>query len=174
MVLEELCAAKSLTSCVGLVECDILPLARKRDLLAARAVHMRKEEGITPLSGVPHQRREDLEALRTELLRERKRIVAENRSFEDDMAALSGVVGHDVVTDSEERARASEGIRLEDALEKLTVRRLDSIDRALDAMAHGTYGSCAACRRQIETKRLQLIPDTNVCAACARAAAAAE
>ena len=63
------------------------------------------------------------------------------------------------------------GWKFEGALEKLTVRRLDSIDRALDAMAQGTYGLCASCRESIEMKRLRLLPDTNLCAACARAAA---
>ena len=35
-VLEELCEARRLAPCVGLVECDVLSPAQKRDLLVAR------------------------------------------------------------------------------------------------------------------------------------------
>jgi len=51
------------------------------------------------------------------------------------------------------------------------VRRLDSIDRALDAIALGSYGVCAGCGSAIEIERLRLGPDAASCSACARSAA---
>ena len=36
-ILEELCEARRLSPCVGLVDCDVLALARRRRLLAQRA-----------------------------------------------------------------------------------------------------------------------------------------
>jgi RNA polymerase-binding transcription factor DksA len=167
-VVEELCEAKSFTPCLGLVECDILPLSQKRELLATRATRMREEEGITPLSGVPRVRSALLGELRESLLSERERIVGENRAMEREIASLVEVGGRGEVTDEEERARAGESIRLEDAIERLTVRRLDAIDRALDEMAWGTYGLCAACEAPIDVKRLRAVPDTRVCISCAR------
>jgi RNA polymerase-binding transcription factor DksA len=167
-MLDELCEAKQLTSCVGLVECDILPISQKRVLLAGRATRMRAEEGITPLSGVPHERRTVFESLRQELLEKRQRLVRNNRDIESEMTSLGEVVGHGEITDEVERARASESIRFDDVLERLRVRELDSIDRALDAIAMGTYGVCSSCGHRIEIKRLRLVPDTNACVPCAR------
>ena len=50
-VLDELCAARKLTRCVGLAECDELPPAQKRELLVARVTRLREETG-TPFSRV--------------------------------------------------------------------------------------------------------------------------
>ena len=74
------------------------------------------------------------------------------------MAALEGVLGREEITDDIERASAESGIDWGDARERLTVRRLDSIDRALDAMALGNYGLCKACGAAIEIERLRLSP----------------
>jgi RNA polymerase-binding transcription factor DksA len=137
--LEELCDAKQLTRCLGLVECDLLPLSQKRGLLATRAARMRAEEGVTPLSGAADGRRAALVELRNELLKKRDQIVLNNRKIEAEIASLSQIVGGSEITDDVERARASESIRLDDALEKLRIRQLDAIDRALDAIALGTY-----------------------------------
>ncbi|HME71327.1 MAG TPA: TraR/DksA C4-type zinc finger protein [Myxococcota bacterium] len=174
MILEELCAAKHWSPCVGLVECDVLSLPQKRTLLVARATSLREEDGATGtlLAGISHDRTTALADLRKTLLGERKRIVAENRRLEAEMAALEGVLGREEITDDIERASAESGIDWGDARERLTVRRLDSIDRALDAMALGNYGVCKACGAAIEIERLRLVPDARSCSACARSAPA--
>jgi RNA polymerase-binding transcription factor DksA len=64
------------------------------------------------------------------------------------------------ITDDVERTSAEAAIDWADARERLTVRRLDSIDRALDAMVLGNYGLCAACGAAIEVERLRLVPET--------------
>jgi RNA polymerase-binding transcription factor DksA len=173
VILEELCAAKQWSSCVGLVECDVLSLRQKRTLLVARATSLREKGAATALlGGVSHERTVALASLHKALLSEREQIVAENRRLEAEMAGLEGVLGREEITDDIERASAESGIDWGDARERLTVRRLDSIDRALDAIALGDYGSCRACGAAIEIDRLRLVPDAASCSACARSAPA--
>jgi RNA polymerase-binding transcription factor len=172
VILEELCAAKHWSSCVGLVECDVLSLPQKRTLLVARATSLREEDAATGplLAGIAHHRTTALAELHKSLLDERERIVAENRRLETEMASLEGVLGREEITDDIERASAESGIDWGDARERLTVRRLDSIDRALDAIALGNYGVCKSCGAVIEIERLRLVPDAQSCSACARSA----
>lgn len=168
VALEELCEAKSLTPCLGLVECDILSPAQKRTLLVSRATQIREEEGgPSELAGWPRERTDLLDELRRELLGERQRLVADNRRIEAELREL-GEVGHAEPADESDRGDAANSIRLDDALERLAVRRLDAIDRALDAMTRGSYGRCSGCDASIEIERLRLLPDTTWCVKCAR------
>ena len=168
-ILEELCEAKRLTPCVGLVECDLLPLAQKRELLVSRATRLREEAGgTTRLAGPTPERADQLLGLRCELLEERQQIVEANREIEAQIAFAT-----DISTDEarpEEAALAEPGltVRVDEALERLRVGRLDELDRALEAMDAGDYGICAACRGTIALERLRLHPNTHVCEPCAR------
>jgi len=168
VALDELCTAKGLAPCLGLVECDILSPAQKRTLLVTRATQLREEDGApSPLSGVAHARSAAYAELRRELLAERERLVAENRRLETEMARLDSQKREEV-SDEVDRASAENGLRLDAAMERLSVRRLDAIDRALDAMVRGSYGSCRGCGGGIEIERLRTLPDTPLCAGCAR------
>jgi hypothetical protein len=148
VVLEELCEAKQLAPCVGLLECDVLPLGPKQELLLASARRLRSETGESALSGVSELRRRELEALRSELIGERKRI------------ALGWMERLGKVRSETELAR-----------QLGPTWRVEAIDRALDAMEAGPYGFCAACGGSIEMERLRLVPDTQVCVGCAGRAA---
>lgn len=44
---------------------------------------------------------------------------------------------------------------------------LEQIDSALDRLDEGTYGQCQRCGKDIEAARLDAIPYTPFCAACA-------
>ncbi len=44
---------------------------------------------------------------------------------------------------------------------------LDQVHQALDDMQKGTYGICSQCSHDIEPARLQRLPHTNLCSACA-------
>jgi YteA family regulatory protein len=48
--------------------------------------------------------------------------------------------------------------------------RVGEIDRALRALAEGTYGRCAICGREIPAERLKAVPYTLQCVACRQAA----
>jgi RNA polymerase-binding transcription factor DksA len=154
VILEELCDAKHLTPCAGLLECDVLPLGAKQELLLASARRLRREPGAGPLAGASEERRRELEALRGELLRERSRLV------EQWLRALG-----EVRTEPAQGSRALHDTEL--ARKVGPTWRVEAIDRALDAMDAGPFGFCVACGGLIELERLRLVPDTQLCVACA-------
>jgi RNA polymerase-binding transcription factor DksA len=45
--------------------------------------------------------------------------------------------------------------------------RLAELDRALDELAQGRYGSCERCGEQIPADRLEALPGTRTCVRCA-------
>jgi RNA polymerase-binding transcription factor DksA len=173
-VLEELCDAKELTPCVGLVDCDVLSAAQKRDLLSARATRLREQEGATSLladAGAGDARALDLDELRRELLEERNEIAQENR---ERAAQAAGALRRNPrpISPDEEHELAAAGIHVvqDDDLRGLRTARLDVLDRALDALARQRYGACARCGGEIEVARLRESPDTSVCTKCAQSA----
>ena len=172
VALDELCDAKHLQPCLGLTECDVLAPSQKRTLLVTRATQLRQEEGgATELAGGPRGAESFRAERRRELLAERERIVNGNRRIEAEVAALLDV-GRDGNADPADRGDAQAQLRFDDALETLSVRHLDAIDRALDAMDRGVFGICSACGESIERERLRALPDAARCIACARAAEA--
>ncbi len=44
---------------------------------------------------------------------------------------------------------------------------LDEIDRALAAIANGSYGICAECGEPIDVLRLNMVPEIRSCLLCA-------
>ena len=151
-VLEEQSLARRLAPCVGLVECDVLSPAQKRDLLVARATRLREEEGgASFLADAPNPRASELEALRAELNEEYREIVEENRR---QRAEAAGAVQRNPrpIGLTEEHVLAGVGISifLDEDMRALCTARLDAIERALDAMARCSLGDCACCGRPIE------------------------
>jgi len=47
-------------------------------------------------------------------------------------------------------------------------QRLDDIEHALDRMQQGTFGRCNKCGKAIGQARLEALPFTSTCIACAR------
>ncbi|MBC6696198.1 TraR/DksA C4-type zinc finger protein [Terrisporobacter mayombei] len=45
---------------------------------------------------------------------------------------------------------------------------LNEINEALEKMEDGTYGICTNCHKEIEKDRLEIIPETTLCAECAK------
>ena len=50
------------------------------------------------------------------------------------------------------------------AVEQAEVARIDA---ALERIADGTWGTCVKCGEPIPEKRLELLPETPLCASCA-------
>lgn len=46
---------------------------------------------------------------------------------------------------------------------------LSDVDRALQKIAEGTYGTCDSCGREIPRERLEAIPATSLCVDCRKA-----
>jgi RNA polymerase-binding transcription factor DksA len=53
-------------------------------------------------------------------------------------------------------------------LDRKEKEEIEAIDRALAKMDEGHYGRCEKCRRDIEIKRLKVLPSTNLCKRCAK------
>ena len=51
-------------------------------------------------------------------------------------------------------------------LSDLERKQLDAVDRALDAVKEGTYGTCNECGEDIEEKRLKALPWATFCLRC--------
>jgi DnaK suppressor protein len=171
-ILEELCEAKRLARCVGLADCDVLSAAQKRDLLTARATRLREEEGgESSLADPPDPRARELRELRREILEEQAQIVGDNRRRR---AESAGAVLRNPrplrSTEEWELRGAGVSVFLDEELRELQTARLDAIERALDAMDRGVYGSCVRCSLGIELDRLREITDTVLCISCAREA----
>lgn len=50
---------------------------------------------------------------------------------------------------------------------ELVARRIASIERALDRIEDGTYGTCARCGAEISEGRLEARPEASLCIGCA-------
>jgi RNA polymerase-binding transcription factor DksA len=172
-VLEELCDARKLAPCVGLAECEILGPGEKRELLVARATRLRAEEGgRSPLADGADPRAGELDELRADFLAEHREIVEENRRLRAETAGALQRNPRPVATNRGELARAGVSVFQDEALQELRTVRLDALERALEALSRGRYGSCARCASPIAVDRLRDAPDTAVCAKCAEQALA--
>ncbi len=169
-ILEELCDAKRLARCVGLVECDVLPLTQKRELLSARAGRLRDEEaGGSQLAGAPDARAAELHELSLEFEAEYREIVEQNRERKIDAAGAVARNPRPLPPQQDwSLAVAGLSVFLDDELRELRTARLDLLERALAAIGRGRYGSCARCKGFIDIERLRETPDTVVCGACER------
>ncbi len=170
-ILEELCDAKGLAPCVGVLDCDVLAPRQKRDLLALRASRAPgDEEAALLFEGISDVRARELAGLRESLAEERDEIVDENRRL---AAEWTGALdAHGVAGRSEEGELKASGVslHLDEDLRSFRLSRLDAIDRALEAMRAGRYGDCARCAGPIDVARLGAAPDTLACSKCAREA----
>lgn len=69
--------------------------------------------------------------------------------------------------DSSERAVELEDDAALEAQAALVAREIDSIDRALERIAGGTYGECVSCGGRITPARLEARPEAALCIGCA-------
>lgn len=83
---------------------------------------------------------------------------------------------HDLAADGNERsdghhhpAEAASDAEMREHDLRLQVRvreRIEQIERARQAIAAGTYGTCVGCGAQIPEGRLHLMPDAERCVPC--------
>ncbi len=107
----------------------------------------------------------DLDAVRSTLESERIRLQAamesvnHNLSLEEETGDLS-IGTDDHIADSATETFMRE---LDGGLEENAEHLLAEIDDALDRIAGGTYGICAACGRPIGEERLHAVPWARLC-----------
>lgn len=73
----------------------------------------------------------------------------------------------EVPDDWQDMAQFVENDEVLELLEERTRERVEAMAGALRRIEAGTYGSCASCGGAIGEERLELLPTTRVCAACA-------
>lgn len=104
-------------------------------------------------------------AIRSRLLAERERIVAEWKNHGGD----SGPGGHWDMRDLEERAVQITSQAVESQIIEDDRNLLAKVDYALRRLEEGTYGQCARCGKAIPMERLEAKPSVSLCLACQEA-----
>ena len=102
----------------------------------------------------------DLEAARRRLEERRRVLVSRTGKIETDLRS-------EPAKDFEEFASEAEN---EEVLQRLGAAERAELERirvALRRLADGHYETCARCGGAIAEKRLQALPDTDVCVRCA-------
>ena len=109
-------------------------------------------------------------ARRAELQHQRDELEERIRRLQEEVAGIVDATA-DVATDDEhdpegatiafERARVS-------ALLDQSRAHLDDVDDALRRLDAGGYGRCVKCGDEIGAERLEALPSTRTCIACAR------
>lgn len=106
-----------------------------------------------------HLSPEQLELLKTQLLKERKAILHELLDEEDTLNFSSTYV--------EDNAEQAFDNLDKDIISKISYRQketLKKIDKALKRIDDGSYGICEKSGSPISFKRLEILPYTTVCA----------
>jgi RNA polymerase-binding protein DksA len=105
------------------------------------------------------------DALAQELIRQRAVLVGEVADTEADLHTLA----EDREIELEERAQEEREARLLVQFDDREKHEIAEIDAALRRLAEGIYGTCERCGDSITEARLQALPATRFCVACAQA-----
>jgi RNA polymerase-binding transcription factor DksA len=103
----------------------------------------------------------------------RKTLLALRQRLQGDLSHLSGeALGEDAAPrpGAEQGDDGSDGFEQELSLSLLSNQEqaLEEIDGALLRIGQGVFGQCEECRKAIARARLQALPYTRHCVACAR------
>lgn len=106
----------------------------------------------------PEDIRKTLLAQRRDLFRQAAQTEEELRWFESD-----------IESEVEERGQEESMVRLLDRLDGRAKAEIEAIDQALVRIDSGQYGRCEACGKDIPQTRLEALPASTMCMACAQA-----
>jgi DnaK suppressor protein len=95
------------------------------------------------------------------LTKRREQLLTTLRHLDDEQAQVERN------TDWVDEAAFDSRVALLDGLRHEYLAEMHKIDRALERIEKKEYGKCAACRAPIDAKRLELVPETEHCYACA-------
>jgi DnaK suppressor protein len=106
-----------------------------------------------------------IDSLAKTMRNQRQELFKEVIDTEADLAFIA----EDRESEFEERAQEERAARLYARLDMRAKHAIEEIDAALQRIADGRYGTCAACGRAIAVKRLRALPAARFCLECARA-----
>lgn len=78
-------------------------------------------------------------------------------------------VGNTLEADWQEQAAVRQNDEVLDGLQEEETVQIAAIQAALQRIDEGTYGICVTCDEPIAAKRLEALPYTTLCIACAEA-----
>jgi len=107
-------------------------------------------------------RNDELDFLKLKLLNEHKRL--------SDLLSKTRVhlnKSEPISADFAEQAIETENDQVVEALDQEAQIELSQVNKALLRLEQGTYGDCVVCGNSIHSKRLEAIPYTPFCIACA-------
>lgn len=102
----------------------------------------------------------DYTAIRAELEEQLRILVARAEKIDDDLSEPGD-------EDWEERATESEGDEVLESVGNLALKEIAQIKHAMHQIDEGTYGKCTKCGTTIPKARLEAIPYSITCTACA-------
>ncbi|MDP9374397.1 MAG: TraR/DksA C4-type zinc finger protein [Chloroflexota bacterium] len=112
---------------------------------------------------------EQQQTLRSRLEEERERLRADLQGLGDevvalgqDQAVLGGSASNHIADHGTDVMEQEKDLVLMSNLEE----RLRDIDRALERMDEGTYGTCERCGKSIAPERLEALPYATLCIDC--------
>jgi len=108
----------------------------------------------------------DPKAMRERLERERADLASTVERIKERLAVPQRDSGGDVALADQhpaDVASETEARELDVARQTMFEARLALIDEALERLAHGEYGKCVVCGREIPAERLELVPETPYC-----------
>lgn len=103
----------------------------------------------------------------TKLEARREALMARLAELDSRMHAIEAELDQPASKDWEEAAVEQEGDEVLEALGEQSRTEVRRIRAALDRIRRGEYGYCVDCGTEIAPERLDLLPATPFCAACA-------
>jgi DnaK suppressor protein len=97
----------------------------------------------------------------------RERLLAQRTRIQGQEARIGRHLREGIPADSEDQAQAILNDEVMNALDAKGRTELASIDAALLRLEHGAYGVCTRCGEAIDARRLEALPTTVSCRACA-------
>ena len=98
----------------------------------------------------------------------KERLLARRAELTAHLSEVEHQLDEPVSPDWEDRSAERQGDEVLEALGAQELAELRQIDAALARVEDGSYGACVKCGGEIAGARLELLPATPLCAACAK------
>lgn len=111
---------------------------------------------------------EQLQYYKSLLLEDKNNLMEQQFDIKADMNKISSDQNTDAELSMYDNHPADQATQLyeeerDQALAAGQIRQLEQIELALKRISDGTYGSCVICQKQIDSERLNAIPETSYC-----------
>lgn len=110
--------------------------------------------------------RDLLNKARAALLRRRRELSQRERQDAAELAHAQEPLS----ADSEEQAAEVQNFAALESTREAALAELAAVSRALERIDNGTYGECIVCGKNIDPRRLDVLPQAATCVSCAEAA----